>query len=32
MFFSPQVKRSAITNKTHSAYELPQELLNDVRN
>ena len=31
IFLSPQVKRSAIINNKHSIYELPHELLNDIR-
>ena len=31
IFLSPQVKRIAIINNKHGIYELPQELLNDLR-
>ena len=32
IFFSPQVKQSVIINNKHGIYELPYELLNDLRN
>ena len=32
MFFSPQVKGSAIISNKHGIYELPDELTNDSRN
>ena len=31
IFFSPQVKQSVIINNKHGIYELPHELLNDLR-
>ena len=31
IFLSPQVKRSAIISNKHGIYELPHELLNDLR-
>ena len=31
IFFSPQVKRSAIISNKHEIYELPHELPNDLR-
>ena len=31
IFFSPQVKRSAIISDKHGIYELPNELPNDLR-
>ena len=31
IFLSPQVNRSAIISNTQGVYELPYELLNDVR-
>ena len=31
IFFSPQVKRCAVITYKHGIYELPHELLNDLR-
>ena len=31
IFFLPQVKRSEIVSNKHGIYELPHELLNDLR-
>ena len=31
IFFAPQVERCAIINYKHGIYELPHELLNDLR-
>ena len=31
IFFSPQVKRFAVITYKHGIYELPHELLNDLR-
>ena len=31
IFFSPQVKQSMIISSKHGIYELPHELLNDLR-
>ena len=31
IFFSPQVKRSVIVSNKYNIYELPHELLNDLR-
>ena len=31
ILFSPQAKRSAVISNKHGIFELPQELLNDLR-
>ena len=31
IFFSPQVKRSVILSNKHGIYELPEDLLNNLR-